>query len=128
MLKRVSALVLGTVCCTAATLTAQRGAPAPAAGVTLEQIMADPDWIGRSPENAYWGDDNKTIYYSQKREGSPLRDLYAVEVATGAIRKVPDGELAGASAIGGDYNRGRTLHVFVHDDNVFVRDLRARRH
>ena len=87
--------------------------------------MADPDWIGRPPENGYWGDDNKTIYYSQKREGSPLRDLYAVDVASDTTRKVPEAELAGASSRGGDYNSDRTLHVFVYADNVFVRDLRT---
>ena len=123
MLKRVMALMFG-VLCTAAPLAAQRSA-APPTGVTLERIMADPDWIGRPPEDAYWGDDNKTIYYSQKREGSPLRDLYAVDVAGGSVHRVPDAELAGASSRAGDYNAAHTLHVFVYDDNIFVRDLRS---
>jgi hypothetical protein len=26
-----------------------------AQNLTLEQIMADPDWLGNPPENAYWG-------------------------------------------------------------------------
>ena len=26
----------------------------PTIKLTLEQIMADPDWMGRSPENAFW--------------------------------------------------------------------------
>lgn len=122
MLKRVTPLILG-VLCTGAPLAAQRSA-APT-GVTLEQIMADPDWIGRPAENAYWGDDNRTIYYSQKREGSPLRDLYAVDVASGSVRRVPDAELAGASSRDGDYNAAHSLHVFIYDDNVYVRDLRS---
>jgi hypothetical protein len=44
--------------------------------ITLEQIMSDPDWMGRSPQSWYWGDDNQTIFYKQKRAGSPLSDLY----------------------------------------------------
>lgn len=123
MLKRVTALIVG-VLWTSAPLAAQRGT-SPASGVTLEQIMADPDWIGRPPENAYWGDDNKTIYYLQTREGSPLRDLYGVDVESGAVHQVPDADLAGASSSGGDYNAAHTLHVFIYDDNVFVRDVRA---
>ena len=125
MLKRVVALVVAVVC-TAPVLSAQRGTPAGSpAAVTLEQIMAAPDWIGNPPEDAYWGDDSRTIYYSQKQDGSPLRDLYAADVASGAVRKLADSELANAAGRGGDYNRDRTLHTFVRDDNVFVRDLRT---
>jgi dipeptidyl aminopeptidase/acylaminoacyl peptidase len=124
MLKRSIALSLG-IACTASLVAAQRSRTGAPAAVTLEQIMGDPEWIGNPPEDAYWGDDNETIYYSQKREGSPLLDLYAVDVSTSAVRKVPDGELANASGRGGEYNRDGTLHVFVRDNNVFVRDLRT---
>ncbi|HKS93217.1 MAG TPA: hypothetical protein VJS16_01000, partial [Gammaproteobacteria bacterium] len=43
-------------------LAAQSGAvPSTAAGVTLEQIMANPDWIGNPPERAYWSWDSRHI-------------------------------------------------------------------
>ncbi len=42
--------------------------------ITLEKIMSNPDWMGRSPESWYWGDDSETVFYQQKREGNPLRD------------------------------------------------------
>jgi dipeptidyl aminopeptidase/acylaminoacyl peptidase len=92
-------------------------------GITLEQIMANPDWIGNPPEHAYWGWNGRQIYYWRKRQGSPLRDLYAVNVASGAAEKVPDSELGTVSAPGGSYNLAHTLKVFVRDNNVFVRDL-----
>ena len=41
--------------------------------LTLEQIMADPDWLGNKPENAYWGHDNRTVFFEQKRQGSKLK-------------------------------------------------------
>jgi len=44
--------------------------------ITLEQIMADPDWFGRAPESWYWGDDSNTVFYKQKQLGTPLRDLF----------------------------------------------------
>jgi dipeptidyl aminopeptidase/acylaminoacyl peptidase len=124
---RTIALVLGLAACTsvlAARPAAQRAARA-AAAVTLEQIMADPDWMGNPPEEAYWGYDSRTVHYWQKRDGSPLRDLYAVDVASGAVHKLADPELATASAPGAAFNPARTLHVFVRDDNVFVQDLRT---
>ena len=99
------------------------GMPVAATPVTLEQIMANPDWIGNQPEQGYWGYDSKSVYYFQKRDGSALHDLYSVDAAGGEAHKLSDSELANASAPDGDYNRARTFHVFVRDDNVFLRNL-----
>src|SRR5476651_96234 len=43
------------------------------AALKLEQIMADPGWIGAPVENAYWAADGKSVYYDIKRSGSPIR-------------------------------------------------------
>jgi len=91
--------------------------------VTLEQIMANTDWIGNPPEQGYWGYDSKTVYYTQKRDDSALSDLYAVDVSGSAPHKLADSELPDASAPDGAYNLARTFHVFVRDDNLFVRNL-----
>ena len=93
--------------------------------VTLEQIMANTDWIGNQPEQGYWGYDSKSVYYSQKREGSALHDLYVEDTAGGAPRKLADSELPNASVADGAYNLARTLHVFVRNDNLFVRDMKT---
>src|SRR5277367_3209866 len=57
--------------------------PASAAqnGITLERIMADPDWIGASVKDVYWSADGRAIYYSAKRNGSPIVDLHRVDIA-----------------------------------------------
>jgi len=44
--------------------------------LTLKQIMSDPDWLGRQPEDAYWSADSATIAYYRKQEGNPIRDLW----------------------------------------------------
>ncbi|WP_298443654.1 prolyl oligopeptidase family serine peptidase [uncultured Ferrimonas sp.] len=41
--------------------------------LTLAQIMADPDWMGRAPERYYWGSDSQSVFYQQKQLGSPQR-------------------------------------------------------
>ena len=41
--------------------------------LTLERIMADPDWMGRSPESAHWALDSLGVIYQQKRVGTQLR-------------------------------------------------------
>lgn len=43
--------------------------------LSLTQIMADPDWLGRQPMSAFWADDSQHIMYSQKQQGSPLFNL-----------------------------------------------------
>ena len=56
---------------------------APARAITLEQAMADPDWIGPPVEAPYWSVDGKSIYYRLKRKGSSVRDLHRVDLASG---------------------------------------------
>jgi hypothetical protein len=98
--------------------------PAAARGVTLEQAMADPDWIGPPVEQAYWSADSKAVYYRLKRAGSPLRDLHRVDVATGKDAVVAPADTAGADGPG---VRARTEPVvaFVREGDVFLRDLRT---
>jgi hypothetical protein len=41
----------------------------------LETVMANPDWIGQAVQRPYWSVDGTQLYYSLKRDGSPVRDL-----------------------------------------------------
>ena len=67
-------------------------APALSQDLTLEQIMADPDWLGNQPENAYWGDDSRTVFFEQKRSGSKLKDLHSVDTRSGAVAQVAESD------------------------------------
>src|SRR5579859_1433987 len=96
------------------------GAPA---GITLEQIMADQDWLGNPPTEGYWSHDSKSVLYYQKRDGSQLADLYQVSVEGGTPRKLGDADLANAAAPGGDWNHDHSQQVFVRNDNLFVRSV-----
>jgi dipeptidyl aminopeptidase/acylaminoacyl peptidase len=98
-------------------------AAAPAApDVTLEQIMADPDWIGNPPEDAYWGDDGRAVYYEQKRTGSELRDLVRLDLESGAPRVVPPAEKGAVDAPGGDWSRDRRWKVYARQGDVYLKD------
>ena len=100
-----------------------------ASPLTLEQIMADPDWMGNPPEDPYWSDDGRSIYYERQREGvGPQRkDLYRVDLSTGAAGKaVPIDPAQRAKADGrGERNRQRTRKVYVLKGDVFAKDLRT---
>ena len=59
---------------------------------TLEQIMADPDWLGNQPENAYWGDNSRTVFFEQKRSGSALKDLFSVNTRNSEVAQIAEAD------------------------------------
>lgn len=96
--------------------------------ITLEKIMADPDWFGRSPEAWYWGDDSSTVFYQQKREGNPLRDLVQKNINTagnGELVKLAQMHVvADRDAI---LNSAGTHEVYTFEGNVFVKELASQK-
>ena len=96
--------------------------------ITLEKIMADPDWFGRAPESWYWGDDSNTIYYKQKREGYPLRDLYRQTLSNDdaknpAAQAVTLADLHRASDRFAQVSQDGSKEVYAFDGNIFLKDL-----
>ena len=99
---------------------ADTGAP-----LTIEQVMADPDWIGPPVESAWWAWDGKHVQYDLKRQGSPIRDTFQQDIGGAAAQRVDDsqrGTLDGARPV---YDAKRQRMVFVRNGDVFLRDLRS---
>src|ERR1700736_1987402 len=92
-------------------------------GLTLERIMADPDWIGNAPEKPYWADDGRAVYFEQKRQGSPLRDLYRLPLGEREPRLVAGAQRGAADAPEGDVSRDRRWKVYAREGDVFWKDL-----
>ena len=110
-----SALIVGAV-----VPVAQAAEP-----LTLDTVMADPDWIGNPVEQAWWSLDGKTAMYQRKREGATIRDLWQVPVAGGAPVKVADAARAGLDAARPAYDATRTRAAFARNGDIFIRDLRS---
>src|SRR5690606_33692176 len=102
-----------------ATAATALAAPPP---LTLETIMANPDWIGPAVESPYWSADGSAIYYRLKRDGSSIRDLYRVNPASGQVHKLANDELA-ASDGPPVFDRTHRRAAFVRHGDVFVREL-----
>jgi len=95
--------------------------------ITLEQIMADPDWFGRAPESWYWGDDSKTIFYKQKQLGNPLRDLWVKNIdSSEEAQKVSLTDHHIASDSSAKQNSDNSLEIYSFKGNVFVKDLTSK--
>jgi dipeptidyl aminopeptidase/acylaminoacyl peptidase len=91
--------------------------------ITLDQAMANPDWIGTPVETAWWSWDGKQVFYKQKRVGSPLRDTY--QAAQGKARLVADAELSKLDSADVVYNRERTRAIVLRNGDLFERDLKS---
>ncbi|MCC2615764.1 prolyl oligopeptidase family serine peptidase [Aestuariibacter halophilus] len=104
-----------------AVIDASASMPDPDKPLTLTQIMADPDWIGREPEDAYWGSDSTTVYYQQKQQGSPIKDLFKTHINdTTNGQKVALSELHTAGDDGAVYNQQRNVKAWRFEGNLFV--------
>lgn len=92
-------------------------------GVTLETIMADPDWIGNAPESVYWGDDSATVFFQQKRKGESIRDAFRIDLPSSDVSPID----ASAGVTSGNssrvYNADSSAVVWTSNGDVFIRGL-----
>ncbi len=101
--------------------TAAAGAAGPP-DVSLEKIMADPDWIGAAVRDAYWSSDGRSVYYSAKRSGSPIVDLHRVELAGHKDQIIDPKAMAGADAPM-VFDRAGKRAAFARNGDIFVREI-----
>ncbi|MHB8911276.1 MAG: S9 family peptidase [Lysobacter sp.] len=93
--------------------------------ITLDQAMADPDWIGPPVEQAWWAWDGQRVQYTLKREGATIRDVWQQPVAGGVAVKLDGAARGDLDAAQPQYDATRTRMAFVRNGDVFVRDLRS---
>jgi dipeptidyl aminopeptidase/acylaminoacyl peptidase len=88
--------------------------------LTLEAIMADPDWMGNSPENPSWSLDGKRVYFEQKAEGRSHNESYQLDPVTKKAEKLTkDQQLAKASA-SAKFNPAESHGVFTFQNNLYL--------
>ncbi len=114
-----------------ASLTSLAGAQQ--APLTLEQIMADPDWISAQielPEGMedrgvppHFGADGRSVYYRVKRIGTPLKDLHRIDLDSGADVVVDAAAMANADGTQMAYDAQNRRAAFARNGDIFVRDL-----
>jgi dipeptidyl aminopeptidase/acylaminoacyl peptidase len=95
-------------------------------GITLEKIMSDPDWIGAAVKDAYWSADGRAVYYSAKRNGSPIVDLHRVDLSDRKDHIVEPKAMAGADAPAVFDAAGKRA-AFARNGDIFVRDVASGR-
>ena len=96
--------------------------------LTLEMIMADPDWMGRQPTSAYWSDDSQSVYYQQKQLASPVFDLWEKPINEKGKGKGNGNKVELTQLHLHDYNsrilnQSKDTAAWVFEGNVFVKSL-----
>ena len=102
-------------------------ASAPARAITIEQAMADPDWIGSPVQHPYWSVDGRSMYYSLKHKGSQIRDLHRITIADGKDTIVDPAAMVEADGADPVFDRAHAHAAFVRNGDVFIRDVASGR-
>ncbi|HSH26691.1 MAG TPA: prolyl oligopeptidase family serine peptidase [Wenzhouxiangella sp.] len=87
----------------------------------LEQIMADPQWIGPAVEQAWWQLDGEAVYYRVERQDSELYDIHRIDLDSGEDRIVDYAEQAGMDGADPVRHPQTGRIVFARDGNLFAR-------
>jgi dipeptidyl aminopeptidase/acylaminoacyl peptidase len=90
--------------------------------LTLEKIMADPDWIGPPVQDAYWSLDGQSVYYSLRHPGASIVDLHRIALRDGKDSVVEGAQLAVADTAA-IYDAAGKHAAFVRNGDIFVREL-----
>lgn len=99
----------------------------PMVELSMQQIMSDPDWLGRSPARAYWRNDSQGLMYTRKREGSALRDLWQMELTD--VQADNNGKLVALEQMhslrypNAVFNQANTQAAWIYQDNVYWQPL-----
>lgn len=115
-----------TAACFGALLLSASALAQPAATpLTLDRIMADPDWIGPPVEGAWWAWDGKRVQYNLKRDGSLVRDTWQQAIDGGSATRIDGAARADLDAGDAVYDAQGARMAYVRNGDIFVRDLRS---
>ena len=82
--------------------------------LTIEKIMQDPDkWIGTSPENIFWDEQGKLIYFGWNPKRDTLSSLYSFNLKTRETVQVSVEEKQKLPGRFTNYNASKTKSVFI---------------
>jgi dipeptidyl aminopeptidase/acylaminoacyl peptidase len=94
--------------------------------LTVEKIMRDPkSWIGTSPSNIQWAEDNTTIYFSWNPDKNPGDSLYKVTASGGKPVHVSPAERRNLIPGNAVYTKDRTRALYSRNGDIFLHDIKS---
>lgn len=98
--------------------------------ITLKLIMSDQDWLGRQPEGAFWGDLSESFYYTRKRHGAAISDLYrASATESDQVTRITPDHAAEESVSGGVWrydpeSQSYSEKAYIRKGDLYHRNLK----
>lgn len=90
--------------------------------LTVEKIMRDPKWFATSPENIYWRDDSKKIYFDWNPDKAERSVLYSITLSNTTPAKVSLDERK-AMPGDGEWNKKHTIKLYEKNGDIFLYDI-----
>jgi dipeptidyl aminopeptidase/acylaminoacyl peptidase len=90
--------------------------------LTLKKIMADPDWIARSPNGLLWSSDSSQFYFERKRLGTEVKDLYKIDINSKAQVEVAPTETLLLESFEGATSANGKQRIFTYQGDIFIAD------
>ena len=100
-----------------------RSAAQPRPELTVASIMRDSKWLGAFPQDPYWSEDSRTLYFWWNPEQHEADSLYQAARLDFKPVKVPLAARKNLPARAGRYNRSLTRKTFEREGDIFLLDL-----
>lgn len=93
--------------------------------INLKQIMSDPDWMGSSPRDYFWSENNQYIFYSKKVKEHTNNDHFRVKVNTQKNTRVENSNLLYRASQKAVKNPAGNQGVFAYQNDIYWVDFLA---
>lgn len=91
--------------------------------LSVEQIMQGEAFVGYLPENPFWSEDGKTIYFSWNPDMDTLRSLYKIGIEDGKPLKVSVEGQKSLPSVNGIYNKAHNQKLYAKNGDLFLLDI-----
>ncbi|MCW8877792.1 MAG: prolyl oligopeptidase family serine peptidase [Kangiellaceae bacterium] len=91
--------------------------------ISLKKIMADPDWMGRSPTNPRWSLDAKSVIYSQKAKSHTHSEQFAINLIDKKVMAFEEKDALKVASHGADKNPAETQAIFTYQGDLYLVNL-----
>ena len=97
----------------------------PKIDLDVKTIMQDPKtWVGSAPNNPFWSEDSKWIYFNWNPEAVDSDSLYKVSVNGGKPVKLTRDERLHTAPARGVYSRDYRTKLFSRSGDIFLYDVK----
>jgi len=97
--------------------------PQVGSSLSLNQIMANPDWMGILAKGAYWGDASQSIYFERQAHGAATINYYRQNLTASEATQLNLGQLHHADQESGVFDKSRSRKAYIYQGNLFVKEL-----